>query len=238
MGTRATITVVDKNDRFDIYQHYDGYPDGEHGLVRRLANAPRMAWKPPRFEAMDFAAAVVAVLKEGGGTTYLTKDAEQHSDRAFHYKITPIRDGVSTRVGLCVTETAWQSDTPDKVLFDGDLMDAAQKFDARPPTITAPRELQLLNPIEAALNRASEEINQWCRDRPEGDTVEVLEMLDTAGTSLLSLRDQLDKSAPWEALAMAQAALSSCTFDGKDTRVNRAKTQVKLAMEAHEKFQR
>ena len=89
MATRATITVADENDSFDIYQHYDGYPNGEYGLVRRLANAPRMAWKLPRFEAMDFAAAVVAVLKEGGGATYLTKNAEQHSDRAFQPVIEP-----------------------------------------------------------------------------------------------------------------------------------------------------
>lgn len=238
MPTRATITVADDHDSFDIYQHYDGYPDGPDGLVRRLANAPRMAWKLPRFEATDFAAAVIAVLKEGGGTTYLTKDADLHSDRAFHYKITPLRDGVSTRVGLCIIETAWLPDAPDKVLFDGDIMDAVQKFNAIAPLPENPREVQLLNPIEAALGRAEEEINQWCRDRPEGDTTEVLEILDAAGISLLTLRDQLDKTAPWDALAMAETALYSDAVTGKNALAIRAKIQVKMAMEAHRRFQR
>lgn len=238
MATRATITVADENDSFDIYQHYDGYPDGEHGIVRRLANAPRMAWKLPRFEAMDFAAAVISVLKEGGSTTYLTKDANLHSDRAFHYKITPLRDGVSTQVGLCITETAWRDDTPDKVLFDGALVDAVKAFDAEPPVVSEPREVQLLNPIEIALNRASEEINQWCRDRPEEDTGEVLELLEKAGTSLLNLRGQLDKSAPWEALAMADEIFSDKDFLANKTHLNSAKVRVKLAMEAHKRFQR
>lgn len=237
MGTRATITVADDSDSFHIYQHYDGYPDGEHGLVRRLAMAPRMAWKLPRFEAMDFAAALISVLKEGGGTTYLTKDADAHSDRAFHYKITPLQDGVSTRVGLCIIETAWLPNTPDKVLFDGDIIDAAQKFDAIYPLPENPREVQLLNPIEIAMNRASEEINQWCQDRPEEDTMEVLEMLEKAGTSLLNLREQLDKTAPWDALGLAQVALSSDPNENK-TPINHAKVQVKLAMEAHGRFQR
>lgn len=237
MGTRATITVADDSDRFHIYQHYDGYPNGEHGMVRRLAMAPRMAWKLPRFEAMDFAAAVISVLKEGGGTTYLTKDAGLHSDRAFHYKITPLRDGVSTRVGLCITETAWLPNTPDKVLFDGDIMDAVQKFDAIAPLPEHPREVQFLNPIETALNRASEEISQWCRDHPEDDTVEVLELLENASTSLLNLRDQLNKTAPWDALELAQIALST-DLNGDKIPINRAKVQVNLAMDAHKRFQR
>ena len=238
MATRATITVADDHDSFDIYQHYDGYPDGPDGLVRRLAKAPRMAWKLPRFEAMDFAAAVISVLKEGGGTTYLTKDVNLHSDRAFHYKITPLRDGVSTRVGLCITQTGWSPDTPDKVLFDGDIADAVQQFDATSPPVEGPRELQLLNPIETALSRAEEEINQWCQNHPEGDTTEVLEILDTAGMSLLTLRDQLDKTAPWEALAMAETALYSDAFTGKNALAIRAKIQVKMAMEAHRRFRR
>lgn len=238
MATRATITVADDKDSFDIYQHYDGYPNGEHGLVRRLANAPRMAWKLPRFEAMDFAAAVVAVLKEGGGATYLTKDSALHSDRAFHYKITPLRDGVSTQVGLCITQAAWRDDTPDKVLFDGALVDAVKAFDAEPPVISEPREVQLLNPIETALNRANEEINQWCRDRPEEDTVEVLELLEKAGTSLLTLRDQLDKSAPWDALKKAETLLENTKAPQQNLYANRAKTEIHLAMEAHRRFQR
>lgn len=84
MSTRATITVADERGSFDIYQHHGGYPDGQHGLVRQIAMARRMAWDLPRFEASDFAAAVIAALKDRGGSTYLTADAEAHCDRAFH----------------------------------------------------------------------------------------------------------------------------------------------------------
>ncbi len=238
MATRATITVADKSDSFSIYQHYDGYPEGEHGLVRRLANAPRMAWKLPRFEAMDFAAAVISVLKEAGGTTYLTKDANMHSDRAYHYQITPLSNGVSTEVGLCISKSAWAPDKPYSVLFEGTLAEAVQAFDAEAPLITEPREVQLLTPIEAALSRATEEIQQWCRERPEGETREVLEMLDSAGSTLLTLRDQLDKSAPWDALKKAETLLENNIAPQQNLYANRAKTEIHMAMEAHRRFQR
>lgn len=108
MSTRATITVADENDSFDIYQHHDGYPDGPNGLVRHIAMARRLAWDLPRFEAADFAAAVIAVLKDRGGSTYLTKDAEAHGDRSYHYRIEPARENTVTRAQLTISRPSWE----------------------------------------------------------------------------------------------------------------------------------
>ena len=131
MSTRATITVADSRDSFDIYQHHDGYPEGPFGLVRQLGMAQRLAWDLPRFEAADFAAAIIAVLKDRGGSTYLTADAEAHTDRAFHYRVEPLRDGVSTQVQLTIAKTTWRVDQADTEMFKGPLTNAIAKSKAR-----------------------------------------------------------------------------------------------------------
>ena len=148
MSTRATITVADEHDSFDIYQHHDGYPEGPHGLVRHIAMAQSLAWDLPRFEAADFAAAAIAVLKDRGGSTYLTANAEAHSDRAYHYRIEPLRDGVSTQVQLTVSKANWRADQADSEVFKGPLAEAITKFDAMGETAKQPREYQILQDAE------------------------------------------------------------------------------------------
>jgi len=222
MSTRATITVADDNDSFDIYQHHDGYAEGPHGLVRHIAMAGRLAWDLPRFEAADFAAAVVAVLKNRGGSTYLTADAEAHTDRAFHYRIEPLRDGVSTQVQLTISKASWCADHADTQIFKGPLAEAVIKFDAIGETAKQPREYQILQDAEGALWRAHEEIRALCGERPDEDTEKVYEDIEDATRSLMRLRQHLDTMAPWRALKIAG-----------DKSVD-----AKLAWEAHQRFQR
>ena len=69
MGTRAIIVFKDSiRENEDtlpaIFQHWDGYPSC---VGERLELAKTYAWKLPRFEADDFAAAYVAVSKQPGG---------------------------------------------------------------------------------------------------------------------------------------------------------------------------
>ncbi|PCH75115.1 MAG: hypothetical protein COC12_01840 [Rhodobacteraceae bacterium] len=238
MSTRATITVADKHDSFDIYQHHDGYPDGPHGLVRHLNLAQRLAWDLPRFEAADFAAAVVAVLKDRGGSTYLTADADAHSDRDYHYRISPLRDEVSTRVQLVVSQRSWQEDKPYEVLFSGDLPAAVGQFNAVAEHSDQPRERQVLEPIEGALYRAEEEIRQWFKGTPDPDTQGVLEDLDDAGRLMCSLRHHLEKSDPWAALKQAATILESLDVDPANRHTGIARTEIRMAMEAHRRWQR
>lgn len=88
MATRATLSVFDGENKFDIYRHHDGYPNGPHGIIHDIHLAKRLAWEAPHFEAGDFAASLVATMKKSPGSVYLTRQADQHLDRSFHYDIT------------------------------------------------------------------------------------------------------------------------------------------------------
>lgn len=84
MSTRATISVLDSHEKFDIYKHHDGYPEW---VLPYIKEAIKFAWKLPRFEASDFAAALIRVMKTSGWSVYLTTDATRHADREYHYDI-------------------------------------------------------------------------------------------------------------------------------------------------------
>lgn len=98
MTTRSTLTVREKKnskEAYSVYRHHDGYPDSEHGVFATLSEALRFAWPLPRYEAMDFAAAVVAAWKDRGGGIYLTKSRDAHGDTEFHYEIYPVDGGLA-----------------------------------------------------------------------------------------------------------------------------------------------
>lgn len=238
MATRATITVADEHDSFDIYQHYDGYADGEHGLVRHIAMARQLAWSPPRFEAADFAAAIVAVLKNRGGSTYLTKDADAHTDRAFHYLIEPTRDDVSAQVQLTITQPSWRAQDPEIQVFSGSIQDAVQKFNALPDTTDQPREWQTLNEVDATLCRATDEICQWFKGTPDADTQNTLDDIEDASRNLMRLRHHLEKTDPWNVLERIETVLANADEANAAKILGSIKIETKLAMEAHRRFQR
>lgn len=69
MGTSAQFIVRDGDSTVNVYAHWDGYPRGACVMLR---NALNYAWPRPRFEAVDFAAAIVAGNKQpGGGSIYI-----------------------------------------------------------------------------------------------------------------------------------------------------------------------
>lgn len=239
MSTRATITVADQHDSFDLYQHHDGYPDGPHGLVRHIAMARRLAWDLPRFEAGDFAAAIIAVLKDRGGSTYLTKDADAHSDRSFHYRIEPIREDTADRVQLTISRPSWERGRGDVEVFAGSIQNAVAKFKAVPDTTDQPREWQMLGEIEGALYRAEEEIGQWVNGTPDPDTQATLDDLDDAGRASCLLRHHLEQNDPWRTLGHVEKRLNRLRDAGEACQITALPTvDVKLAMEAHRRFQR
>jgi hypothetical protein len=87
MSTRCVVTVFEDDESYAIYRHSDGYPDGEHGVIAMLERVLPFAWPLPRFEAADFAAAIVVAWKGGGGDIYLTPRADNHGDLAYRYEI-------------------------------------------------------------------------------------------------------------------------------------------------------
>lgn len=238
MSTRATITVADDHDRFDLYQHHDGYPDGPHGLVRHLALARRYAWDLPRFEAADFSAAIIAVLKDRGGSTYLTKNAEAHTDRSFHYRIEPLRENYVTRVMLTISRPSWDRNQPDVQVFCGEIQDAVTQFNASGKPAKQPREYQTLMTVEGSLWRAHEEIRSLCGERPDPDTEKVFEEIEDATRDLATLRLHLERTQPWSALGQADALLEKIRAEHGSPHTGIASTEIRLAVEAHQRFQR
>ncbi len=115
MATRSTITVIDQDDAFHIYRHWDGYPSA---VVPDLKKSLPYAWPLPRFEAGDIAAAIVCGMKsKRGGNIYLTQDAANHWDREFHYDVLGVKNHQWI---IRVTETRSLSGTLE-VLYEGGL---------------------------------------------------------------------------------------------------------------------
>lgn len=125
MSTRATLTVRDaKNgtEAYSVYRHSDGYPDTEHGVFATLPLALSYAWSLPRFEADDFAAAIIAAWKQParysypgaryvtqGGNIRYTTGRDTHGDTAYHYDIWPDGKGrIAVRCFERCRDDAWK----------------------------------------------------------------------------------------------------------------------------------
>jgi len=238
MSTRATITVADERESFDLYQHHDGYPEGPNGLVRHIAMARRLAWGLPRFEAADFSAAVIAVLKDRGGSTYLTKDAEGHTDRSYHYRIETIRENYVTRVMLTISRPTWNRGHGDIEMFHGEIQEAVVKFQAIGETAKQPREYQILMTAEAALWRAHEEISALCGERPDPDTQEVYGNIENASRELAALSYYLEHHDPWRTLTNTEQALARVRETDEALIAGLTNVGVKSVLDAHRRFQR
>jgi len=94
MSTRSNLVIEDSNERIQLYRHCDGYPDNRGGVLATLERAIPYAWPFPRFEASDFAAAIVRAWKnEGGGNIYIDGSPKAweliHSDTEWVYIIKP-----------------------------------------------------------------------------------------------------------------------------------------------------
>jgi hypothetical protein len=89
MATRSNIIVQDEYNRIQLYRHWDGYPKA---VIPELKTALEFAWKLPRFEADDFAAAIVRAWKDrGGGNIYIDGGPKAfemiHGDTEYVYAI-------------------------------------------------------------------------------------------------------------------------------------------------------
>jgi len=84
LSTRATYEFIDEHNRFTVYKHHDGDPSGG---VSFIAEARKLAWELPRFEASDFGAAFIAVNKVSGGGVRLTVNRDYQADTDYHYEV-------------------------------------------------------------------------------------------------------------------------------------------------------
>jgi hypothetical protein len=85
MSTRATFEFKHKNYRAVVQLSSDGYPSGASIAISK---ALLLAWKIPRFDAGEFAAALVAANKTGPGGAYIVKRWQDVPSAEFHYVIT------------------------------------------------------------------------------------------------------------------------------------------------------
>ncbi|MGH1355277.1 MAG: hypothetical protein ACRBBS_09380 [Thalassovita sp.] len=207
-------------------------------MVRHIAMARRLAWTPPRFEAADFAAAVVAVLKDRGGSTYLTEYASAHADRECHYRIEPVHEDYRTRVLLTISRPSWDRKQGDVQVFQGEIPEAVSKFDAIGETAKQPREYQILMTAEGSLWRAHKEISALCGDRPDPDTEQVFADIEQACRDLATLRQHLEVNDPWRTLAPAERALQRVKESQETPILGLSTVEVNLGMDAHRRFQR
>jgi hypothetical protein len=109
MSTRSNLIIEDGHDRVQLYRHGDGYPDGEAGVLATLELAIPYAWPLPRFEAHDFAAAIIRAWKtEGGGNIYIDGSPKGweliHGDTEWVYVIKPKKQA-GTNQGVEDTHT-------------------------------------------------------------------------------------------------------------------------------------
>lgn len=111
MSTRCTVTVRETQggrEAYSLYRHCDGYPDTKHGVVNTLALALPLAWQAPRFEADDFAAAIVSAWKDGAGYIRLTSGRDAHGDTEFHYEVFPVDGCAKLQVYIRTRSDDWR----------------------------------------------------------------------------------------------------------------------------------
>jgi len=126
MSTRCTVSVKDEQGVHCIYRHHDGYPEGQFGVVATIKKAYPYAWKLPRFEADDFAAALVCGWKDqGGGDVRLTKSHTTHGDTEFQYYISQDKKTGELRLKILLPAGGCEK---AQVLFYGTLAEAEAKY--------------------------------------------------------------------------------------------------------------
>lgn len=122
MSTRAIYTVLGekRESPIHIYIHYNGYPSG---ASEHINNALPYAWGLPRFEADEFAAALVAGNKFVSGSVRIFPSvpfSKLHTlacNIAYRYEITE-REGVI--MVTCYSTDYWDELVETK-LFAGTL---------------------------------------------------------------------------------------------------------------------
>ncbi len=75
MSTRALYTFKGEEGHYNIYKHHDGYPSGAMQTLQ--ATIDWFAWKLPRYESDEFAAAFCAAAK----SYYLIQATESDKNR-------------------------------------------------------------------------------------------------------------------------------------------------------------
>ena len=131
MSTRCNIVVKDEMNSIQLYRHSDGYPNSEHGVVEGLKKVGQYAWDLPRFEASDFAAAIIRAMKQHGGNIYIDGTANGtktlHGDIQYLYTIEMDEKTGAPSLKVESASCNWKSQKwTFETLFDGHIGDEFQ----------------------------------------------------------------------------------------------------------------
>lgn len=78
------LTIKDRFSNFYIYIHRNGAPEQ---VIANIQKAIEFAWELPRFEAWEFATAIIKVLKEWPWKVYLCRHFDRVMNVDYHYEI-------------------------------------------------------------------------------------------------------------------------------------------------------
>lgn len=90
MGTRAVFTISDYSGSYHLYVHHDGCFSG---VCDYITYTLKMSWRLPRFEADEFAAAMIAANKIGSGSWRISSGPNNHHDLDYTYVIEQADNG-------------------------------------------------------------------------------------------------------------------------------------------------
>lgn len=149
-----------------------------------------------------------------------------------------MRENCVTRVMLTISRPAWDRTQNDIEVFHGEIPEAVAKFQAIAETAKQPREYQILMTAEGSLWRAHEEISALCGESPDSDTQQVYGEIEDASRDLAALRQHLEMNDPWRTLTQTEKTLARVRETSETPIVGLPTVEVKLAMDAHRRFQR
>jgi hypothetical protein len=139
MSTRSIWTFIDKSwepeREYHVYKHYDGYPAGASAFVINVLLS-ELAWRWPRFEADEFAAAFIAANKVRQGDIRLCKSRTDFTDVGYGYTLwvdyQSAEPLVGRSAGTLMIEVAatdyWDDTFSEKVLYTGSVMGFLAEF--------------------------------------------------------------------------------------------------------------
>ena len=144
MSTRACYTFQNENQSIHVYKHHDGYPyckfpQGEAGGLVWINDAKPYAWKLPRFEPDEFAAAFVSANKpprfgasDGGGVRLISdlNPWDFSCDSEYWYKVKIAVPALDVWVDV-YSVMWWGKDRKEELVMSGALSELLASERAR-----------------------------------------------------------------------------------------------------------
>lgn len=118
MSTRAIYTFKGFGETYHVFKHHDGYLSG---AAVALENAIQLAWRLPRYEPDEFAAAFVSGNKQSPGGVRLAKSQTAFCDVEYAYVIEPDKKMPNVLKVTAYSANFWDGKPKKKKIWSGPL---------------------------------------------------------------------------------------------------------------------